>query len=109
MTIQPFDKTIYVDTNMGGITKKVTTEKLIYRSPEWFIRKVNHTEKWNDYLKDSDFKLAETYARKMLKGDKFPTSVLGHSWESDGVRRALAAKMLKLKIIPIIIKPGFKG
>jgi len=105
--IDPFDLSRYVV--YGSRKKRVTGENIIYRSPDWFLREVS---KVNDIplriIAEPNLK-SDEYAELMLKGAKFPALTYRRNHTArqvsdvDGIHRAIAAKQIGLKVVPIVI------
>jgi len=105
--VQPFDTSRYVV--YGSRKKRVTGENIIYRSPDWFLSEVS---KVNDIplriITEPNLK-SDEYADLMLKGAKFPALTYRRNRKArqvsdvDGIHRAIAAKQIGLKRVPIVI------
>jgi len=93
---QPFEST-YVQYKK----KKITKEKVICKSPDWFLNEVAKQKNVSVKKLVVPDKVNK-YVALMKKGNKFPTVVLKKN-RSDGIHRAYAAKKLGLKTIPVVV------
>lgn len=81
---------------------------IVLLSPDEYLRRVEmgfQVPPFSNYL-IMDMKLANAYAKAMLRGDKFPMPHMeytrGH-FAQEGRHRALAAKVAGIDLIPVLI------
>lgn len=97
----------YVEFSMPlySIINKRKTAKLIYITPDQYIYNIarGFGLSYDDALSPLMNKLVDKYAEDMLNGDKFPVPYYkDNKPEQEGRHRAMAAKKIGCKYIPVI-------
>jgi hypothetical protein len=97
----------YVEFSMPlySIINKRKTAKLIYITPDQYIYNIarGFGLSYHDALSPVMSNLVDKYAEDILKGDKFPVPYFRDNKEAqEGRHRAMAAKKIGCKYIPVI-------